>query len=273
MEDNLKNKLTYDRYLKVNELISLQKEESDPVQHDEMLFIIIHQVYELWFKQILHEINFIIESLRKDQIFKVVKAFDRITKIQLVLLKQIDVLETLSPVEFAGFRDHLRPASGFQSHQFRLFEFICGSRDKNYLKFYDHDEEVQNKLKDALNKKSLYDEFLFYLYRNNHKVPKSIIERDYSVNYEFNEDIKNVILSIYKSHENEAILYYLLEKMVEFDENLQLWRYRHVKMVERTIGKKIGTGGGSEGAKYLRSTLNKTFFPELWECRTEIGNY
>jgi tryptophan 2,3-dioxygenase len=272
VEENLKNKLTYDRYLKVNELISLQKEESNPPHHDEMLFIIIHQVYELWFKQILHETNSVIKSLQSDQIFKVIKALDRIIKIQAVLLKQLDVLETLSPVEFAGFRDHLRPASGFQSHQFRLFEYICGTRDKMYLKFYDHDQKAHKKLQDALATKSLYDEFLTYLSRNGFQIPKEVIERDHSINYEYNEDVKNVILSIYNSHEKEATLYYLLEKLIEFDENLQLWRYRHVKMVERTIGKKMGTGG-SEGAQYLRSTLNKSFFPELWECRTEIGTY
>ena len=272
LDSDLENKLTYDKYLKVDELLTLQKEMSNPVHHDEMLFIIIHQTYELWFKQILHELKGIVTNLRKSDLFPVLKSLDRISTIQKILIQQVDIIETLSPVEFAGFRDHLNPASGFQSHQFRLVEYFCGLKNDEYLKYHKHVPHVYSTLEKQLETPSLYDEVLSFLSREGFEIPKTVLERDVKKQYESNPDVLEVIKKVYFNTETHKDLYYLFEKLIEIDENFQLWRFRHVKMVERTIGLKMGTGG-SAGAKYLKTTLPKCFFPELWDVRSEIGTY
>jgi tryptophan 2,3-dioxygenase len=272
LDSDLEHKLTYDKYLKVDELLSLQEEQSDPVHHDEMLFIVIHQAYELWFKQILHELSGVVKNIRKNSLFPVLKSLDRIITIQKVIIKQVDIIETLSPVEFAGFRDHLNPASGFQSHQFRLVEFFCGLKNDEYLKYHKHVPHIYKMLEDQLATPSLYDEVLGFLSRQGFDIPDDILTRDVKKQYQSNDAVLEVIKKVYFNTEDHKELYYLFEKLVEIDENFQIWRFRHVKMVQRTIGMKMGTGG-SPGAQYLMTTLSKTFFPELWDVRSLIGNY
>jgi len=272
LDSDLEHKLTYDKYLKVDELLSLQEEQSQPAHHDEMLFIIIHQSYELWFKQILHEVRGIVRNIRKNEIFPVLKSLDRIITIERIMIQQVDVIETLSPVEFAGFRDSLNPASGFQSHQFRLFEYFCGLKNEDYLKFHKHVPHIVEKLEKQLAEPSLYDEVLHFLSRTGFPVPKEILERDVRTQYESHPEVLEIVKSVYMDIDTHKDIYYLFEKLIELDENVQLWRYRHVKMVQRTIGMKMGTGG-SAGAQYLKTTLPKNFFPELWDVRTEIGTY
>lgn len=272
LDSDLKNKLTYNSYLRIPDLIKLQKEESDPVQHDEMLFIIIHQAYELWFKQILHELDFIEKDIASGNIFSVLKTLKRIHVIQGVLIHQVDILETMSPTDFAKFRDHLNPASGFQSHQFRLFEYRCGLKNDMYLKFHEHDKDIHALLKHTLTLPSLYDQVLKLMSTKGYAIPAELLERDWSVPYTLNKDVLAIVHEVYTKPSEHSEFYSLFENMIELDEKVQLWRSRHVKMVERMIGMKIGTGG-SAGAEYLRSTLPKQFFPELWEVRNLIGTY
>lgn len=272
LDSDLKHKLTYNSYLKIHELISLQQEESDPKQHDEMLFIIIHQAYELWFKQILHELDFVEKDIAAGDIFSVLKTLKRIHVIQGVLIHQVDILETMSPTDFAKFREVLNPASGFQSHQFRLFEYRCGLKNDMYLKFHEHEEATHAELKATLAKPSLYDLVLKLLAEKGYGIPKDVLERDVTQPYQSNEAIVDIVQTIYENPKEHGEFYSLFENMIELDEKVQLWRSRHVKMVERMIGMKMGTGGSS-GAEYLRSTLPKQFFPELWDVRNRIGVY
>lgn len=272
LDSDLKGKLTYNSYLRIPDLIRLQEEESNPKQHDEMLFIIIHQTYELWFKQILHEIDFIEKDIASGDIFSILKTLKRIHVIQGILIHQVDVLETMSPTDFAKFRDHLNPASGFQSHQFRLFEYRCGLKNDMYLKFHAHDKGIHDLLAHSLTLPSLYDLVLQLLAKNGYAIPSELLNRDWSIPYVSNEQVLAVVHEVYKNPKDHGAFYSLFENMIELDERVQLWRSRHVKMVERMIGMKTGTGGSS-GAEYLRSTLPKQFFPELWEVRSLIGSY
>ncbi|MCB0280703.1 MAG: tryptophan 2,3-dioxygenase, partial [Calditrichaeota bacterium] len=239
---------------------------------DEMMFIIIHQTYELWFKQIIHELERLIQLIEAQKISHAYKTVDRIVQIQKVLVQQIDVLNTLSPDEFATFRDNLNPASGFQSHQFRLVEYLCGIKDEQYLVYHRHNPHAYRKLETYLNKKSLYDVFLKFLYDKGFNIPQKMLKKNVSESHQYSEEVKNCFIRIYQEKEEYMALYYLCERLIDMDDHFQLWRFRHIKMVERTIGQKTGTGG-SLGAKYLKSTLEKRFFPELWEMRTEIGTY
>lgn len=261
--------LTYNSYIKVHELLDLQKLESDPPQHDEMLFIIIHQTYELWFKQILHEFNKAVDYLKKDQTVLMLKAMNRIYKIQDVLVSQVDILETMTPNEFNYFRDKLTPASGFQSHQFRQLEYCLGLRNETYLKFYKEDEEAFKILSEAIQGPSIYDEFLKFFARKGLDVPQEVLNRDYSKAYEENDDLAKEMAKIYDDPLKYNELYEVLEVMMNVDQKLLLWRYRHVQMVRRVIGITMGTGG-SMGVQYLQSTFNKLAFPEIWKARQYI---
>lgn len=261
--------LTYNSYIKVHELLDLQKLESDPPQHDEMLFIIIHQTYELWFKQILHEFSKAVDYLKKDQTVLMLKAMNRIYKIQDVLVSQVDILETMTPNEFNYFRDKLTPASGFQSHQFRQLEYLLGLRNDVYLKFYKEDERAHKILSEAIQGPSIYDEFLKFFARKGLAVPKEVLNRDYSKAYEENDDLAKEMAKIYDNPVKYNELYEVLEVMMNVDQKLLLWRYRHVQMVRRVIGITMGTGG-SMGVQYLQSTLNKLAFPEIWKARQYI---
>ncbi len=249
--------LSYGSYLKVDELLGLQQPLSRPAHHDEMLFIVIHQVYELWFKQLLHEIDATMEAIDRDDLLRVAKHFRRIHSIQRLIEQQVDILETMTPQEFNQFRDHLNPASGFQSVQFRELEFACGVRRTDLLKFIELGAEQRGRLERRSREPSLYDRVKALLRRRGFATDSS-------------EEMIESLRQIYSNEAQNYDLYLLLEDLIEFDERFLLWRGRHVRMVERMIGQKHGTGG-SLGAKYLESTLGYRFFPELWDVRTYLG--
>lgn len=250
-------RLSYGSYLHIDELLALQRPLSSPAHHDEMLFIVIHQVYELWFKQVLHEVTAVMRDLDADELLPVGKHFRRIHTIQRLLEQQIDVLETMTPQEFNAFRDHLNPASGFQSIQFRELEFLCGVRREETLKYIETTAEHRARLTRRLKEPSLYD-----------KVKLLLTKRGFST--QTHDDLVTTFRTIYSHPQKNYDLYLLLEDLIEFDERFLLWRGRHVRMVERMIGAKKGTGG-SLGAAYLATTLDQRFFPELWEVRTYLG--
>lgn len=261
--------LTYNSYLKIHDLLDLQKLVSDPPQHDEMLFIVIHQTYELWFKQILHEFDKALQYLDSDQTVLMLKALNRIYKIQDVLVHQVDILETMTPNEFNYFRDKLNPASGFQSHQFRAFEFRLGLKNPTYLKFYTEDPKAKNYLEKLIDKKTIYDHFLEFFSRKGLKIPKEVLDRDYSLAHEENEQVARAFAEVYNEPVKHNELYEVLEVLMNIDQKLLLWRYRHIQMVRRVIGITMGTGG-SMGVDYLSTTLNKHAFPEIWSARKYI---
>jgi tryptophan 2,3-dioxygenase len=251
------DRLSYGSYLKVNELLDLQAPLSRPEHHDEMLFIIIHQVYELWFKQLRHELEATIESLDRDELLRVSKYFRRVHTIQRLLESQVDVLETMTPQEFNAFRDNLNPASGFQSIQFREIEFLCGLRRTETLAHIVMDDAQRARLHALLEAPSLYDH-----------VKALLARRGFAS--ETGAPLIESLRVIYTNAEANYDLYLLLEDLIEFDERFLLWRGRHVRMVERMIGQRTGTGGSS-GAQYLQGTLVHRFFPELWDVRSYLG--
>jgi tryptophan 2,3-dioxygenase len=244
--------LTYASYLRISELLALQARRSDPPEHDEMLFIVIHQVYELWFKQILHELDALSASFASDDVPQVLHTMKRVLTILKTLVAQVDVLETMTPVSFASFRERLESASGFQSRQFRLIEFTLGKRDKL--------------LPGATAAPSVYDAFLSWLSRRGFDIPRDVLERPLLEPLPESAGVRAVLVELYRRHPTER---QVCERLVDFDEGLQEWRYRHVKMVERTIGFKKGTGGSS-GAEYLRQTLFRPLFADLWAIRSEL---
>jgi tryptophan 2,3-dioxygenase len=263
--------VTYGSYLKVRELLSLQTPLTEPKQHDEVLFIIIHQVYELWFKQILHEVKKATAAIDADQVMLFIRTAQRVKTIQSVLTHQVDILETMTPSDFNTFRDRLNPASGFQSWQFRELEFFLGYKEQVYMRFHKHDPVATEALSQALQSPSVYDRFLRLLKRRGFAIPDEVIRRDVSQNYTPNPQVCQEIVKIYKQTDKYYDLYSALEAMIDLDEGVLLWRQRHVAMVERMIGNRRGTGGSS-GVNYLSGTLSKRFFPEIWEARNYIGD-
>lgn len=258
--------LTYSSYLKVHELLNLQQPKSDGPEHDEMLFIIIHQVYELWFKEMLHEMDYLCGRLAADDHWRALHTFRRILTILKVAVRQIDILETMTPVEFLTFRNRLDSASGFQSFQFRELEFALGHKRQGIFQFYADDPVAHAQLENRYQSPTLWDAFLHYLNQNGHPIPTDVLNRDVTHPIEPSLEVQQVLLGVYRTESN---LTRVCERMVDLDEGLQEWRYRHVKMVERTIGTKQGTGGSS-GAQYLKGTLFKPFFPDLWVIRAEL---
>jgi tryptophan 2,3-dioxygenase len=254
---NHTEKLTYNSYLKVDELLSLQDVRSVPPEHDEMLFIVVHQVHELWFKQMLHEIEALMTHMAAGDLLKVQKNFRRVHSIQRLLEQQVDVLETMTPQEFNAFRDRLDPASGFQSAQFREIEFIGGLRKTGYLSHLEPTSDERARLELRLSQPTLYDRLKELLARRGFAVDPS-------------GALLDSLQTIYERSSDLYDLYLLLEDYIEFDERFLIWRGRHVRMVERMIGMKPGTGG-SLGVPYLERTLEKRFFPELWQVRTRLG--
>ncbi|HXG82876.1 MAG TPA: tryptophan 2,3-dioxygenase family protein [Pyrinomonadaceae bacterium] len=248
--------LSYNKYLKVPELISLQETLSDPQSHDELLFIVIHQTYELWFKQILHEIDATVKWLNENRPFRANHSLRAVVGIEKVLVTQIHILESMAQIGFLEFRDKLNPASGFQSMQFRELEFVSGAKDENLLKFFADDEFAAKRLTERFNQPSLADAFWKLLEINGFSV-------------ETNDERVFSIVEILTNPEQNAEMFNMQDLLVEHDENIALWRYHHVLMVERMMGMKRGTGG-SDGADYLKTTLSKRFFPELWEARTHL---
>lgn len=255
MSDYGKNPLlSYNKYLKVPELIELQETLSEPTSHDELLFIVIHQTYELWFKQILHEIDATRGWLREGRAFRVNHSLRAVTVIEKVMVGQIHVLESMAQIGFLEFRDKLNPASGFQSMQFRELEFVSGAKDEAILKTFADDEYAFPKLTKRFEEPSLADEFWALLGRNSFDV--STIDARTAA-----------IVEILTHPETYPDFFNMQDLLIEHDENIALWRYHHVLMVERMLGMKRGTGG-SDGAGYLRTTLSKKFIPEIWEART-----
>lgn len=266
-----KDAVTYESYLRVKDLLTLQRTLSSPAEHDETLFIIIHQVYELWFKQILHELALCQVELERGELMRVMHALKRIDAIQKVLIHQVDILETMPPDDFARFRAHLNPASGFQSFQFREVEFRLGLKNPAYLKFYKHDAEATARLEKALAEPTLYDAFFKLLAKRGYNVPQSVLKRDVTKAYESNAEILELFLTFYRNPYQHSDLYVASEHLLDLDEQFILWRYRHLAMVQRMIGDLPGTGGSS-GAGYLASTLKKRIFPEIWEVRNHLGS-
>ena len=262
---------TYATYLKVSELLDLQQPLTIPAQHDEMLFIIIHQVYELWFKQILHETKRAIHAVATDQLLMFSRVASRIKTIQTILTSQVEILETMTPIDFNAFRDRLNPASGFQSYQFRELEYRLGAKEPAYLRFHAHDPKATAILTQALNEPGLYDHFLQLLARRGFALPTELLQRDVSTPYQASEAVLAAAVKIYREADRYYDLYSALESLIDLDEGLLLWRQRHVAMVERMIGNRRGTGGSS-GVKYLSQTLSKRFFPEIWDARNWLGD-
>jgi len=258
--------LTYSTYLKLDELLSLQKPLSDGPEHDETLFIVIHQVYELWFKELIHELDYLKVLLARGDAPRSLHTLKRVLTILKVAVHQIDVLETMTPLEFLSFRARLESGSGFQSFQFREFEFLLGAKEPRALDRYEPGSEPRRRLEKRLAESTVWDAFVHYLAKAGHPVPKSALERDVRLGAAPNPELQPVLISIYRSDPAASTL---CERFVDLDEGVQEWRYRHVKMVERTIGTKAGTGG-SAGAQYLKTTLDRPVFPDLWQIRAYL---
>jgi tryptophan 2,3-dioxygenase len=256
--------LTYTSYLALDEILGAQRPRSD--EHDEILFIIVHQVYELWFKEFLHEFAHLQGLLEEGRGPQALSTLKRILTILKLVVAQIDTIETLTPVQFLSFRDRLESASGFQSAQFRELEAVLGRRDRSVLRAYEEGTEEYRRIEAALARPSVYDSFLHYLALRDYDVPRGVLERDVTLPVEEAEGVHTAVLAAYRDDGEAA---QVCERFVDLDEGFQEWRYRHVKMVERTIGSRPGTGG-SGGAAYLRTTLHKPFFPDLWSVRSEL---
>lgn len=266
---NLAGEMDYGGYLDLGRILNAQHPRSDPPHHDEMLFIIQHQTSELWLKLVIHELRAAIRHLAADNPSPCMKILARVKQIQRQLFEQWSVLETLTPSEYTEFRDVLGQASGFQSHQYRLVEFLLGNKHAGMLRLFEHQPEVHAELEQVLNAPSLYDEFLRYLARAGHAVPADRIERDWSRPYHKSEALVPVLVEVYRHPNRYWSEYALCERLVDIEESFQLWRFRHMKTVERIIGHKSGTGGSS-GVEFLRRALSLTFFPELLDVRTHL---
>jgi tryptophan 2,3-dioxygenase len=263
-EKEFESALTYSSYLAVDELLGLQRPLSEGPEHDEMLFIIIHQTYELWFKQLIHEFTAAQQSLEQGDTHRSLAILGRIRTILKVCVTQIDILETMTPLQFNAFRGYLASSSGFQSAQFRKVEAILGRRDSRMSGHLAPKD--QQEIAAITSRKSLWDSTLAYLNHRGHGIPNHILNRDVSTHFESNEEIQEILLAVHK-HDPESAM--VCERLVDIDEGLQEWRYRHVKMVERTIGSKTGTGGSS-GVEYLASTLFAPVFADLWKIRSRF---
>lgn len=258
--------LTYGDYLKLDSLLELQEAKSSPPEHDEMLFIVIHQVYELWFKLVLHELEKVKADFSANNLFGAIHTFKRVRTILKTLVGQLDILETMTPMSFASFRDRLETASGFQSMQFRELEFVLGYKRKAVLKYHDATLPSFELLNRRLEDSSVVDHFYEFLGHRGVAIPDDLRRRDRSQPNTANAAVQDGLLHLYKSHPDLAILF---ELMTDFDEGLQEWRYRHVKVVERTIGSKQGTGG-SPGVPFLKESLFMPVFPDLWAIRHRL---
>jgi tryptophan 2,3-dioxygenase len=264
MSSEYDSALTYTSYLQVDELLQLQKPLSEGPEHDEMLFIIIHQTYELWFKQLLHEFEAAAKALESGDSHYALALLGRIRTIMKVCVTQVDILETMTPLQFNAFRGYLSSSSGFQSAQFRKVEAILGRRDS---KMAGHlPPAMQDEIAAITEKNSIWDSFLVYVAGRGFVIPAEVLNRSKSVAYESNIAVQDSLLELHRSDAEAAMV---SERLLDIDEGIQEWRYRHVKMVERTIGAKMGSGGSS-GVKYLASTLFNPVFKDLWEIRSRF---
>ena len=266
MHDTPDAAVTYEGYLHLDTLLSLQQPRSDGPEHDEMLFIVIHQVYELWFKELLHELDRVATLLRTDEPHRAQHTLKRVLTILKVLVAQLDILETMTPLEFLSFRARLEAASGFQSHQFRQIEFLLGAKNEAAVARLPEGSQGRLALERRYREPTLWDSFLHYLSREGYPVPASHVARDLTKRIEATPEMQEILLDVYRRDAKTAEI---CERLVDLDEGFEEWRYRHVRMVERTIGTKPGTGG-SRGASYLRTTLGRTLFPDLWEIRMRL---
>ncbi len=256
--------LTYSSYLAVDELLELQRPVSEGPEHDEMLFIIIHQSYELWFKQLIHEIKCAAQDMEEGSTYRALATLGRIRTILKVCVSQVDILETLTPLQFSSFRNRLASSSGFQSAQFRIVEALFGRRDVKMAAHLPPHEQEKISLITA--QRSLWDSALVYINGRGFPIPHQYLERDFSEHYAPNTEVQSALIALHKEDPEGAML---CERLLDIDEGLQEWRYRHVKMVERTIGHKTGTGGSS-GVSYLSSTLFNPVFADLWQIRDQL---
>jgi tryptophan 2,3-dioxygenase len=268
---DLRGRLTYAGYLDLERLLAAQHPRSRPEHHDELLFIVQHQTSELWMKLIIHELDAVLGFLAGDRLGPAQKGLARVKQIQRQLFEQWGVLATLTPSEYVKFRGVLGDASGFQSLQYRIIEFQLGNKHRGMLEVFAHAPDDQARLRAVLESPSLYDEFLRLLARRGYPVPASAVERDWSEPHRRRADLLPVFKAIYEAPEADWESYELCEELVDVEESFQLWRFRHMKTVERIIGYKRGTGGSS-GVGFLRRALDLTFFPELLDVRTEIGS-
>lgn len=258
--------ITYAHYLKLDALLHLQQPRSEAPEHDEMLFIVIHQVYELWFKQLLHEFDHLMALLNAGETPSVLHTFKRVLTILKTLVAQVDILETMTPLDFLSFRDRLESSSGFQSAQFREMEFVLGYKRREATERYFDQPAVRARLETRLQSPSLWQTFLNYLAARGVPVPPADLNRDATLATTASAGVQTVLVPVYRQRPDLA---QVCERLVDLDEGLQEWRYRHVKMVERTIGAKPGTGG-SLGSAYLKGTLFQPLFPDLWAIRSEL---
>jgi tryptophan 2,3-dioxygenase len=267
---DLEGRMTYAGYLHLDRLLSAQEPLSTPPHHDEMLFIVQHQVSELWIKLLIHELRAAIAHLQRDELGPCQKIFARCKAVLRQLTEMWSVLETLTPSEYMEFRHILGPSSGFQSAQYRTMEFLLGNKNAAMLKVFAHDADAAATLRDALEAPGLYDEVLAFLARTGHAVPDECLQRDWSRPHVFNAALVPMLERIYADSERYWVEYQLCEDLVDLETQFQLWRFRHMRTVMRIIGFKRGTGGSS-GVGFLKQALELTFFPELFEVRTVIG--
>jgi tryptophan 2,3-dioxygenase len=266
---DFRERMSYGSYLHLDTLLSAQVPVSDPEHHDEMLFIIQHQTSELWLKLVLHELLAARDMLARDELQPALNALARVKHIQRTLTEQWSVLATLTPSEYAEFRSFLATSSGFQSWQYRAVEFVLGNKNADMVPVFDHHPEAQEMLRELLHEPSLYDEFLGYLHRQGHEVPAELLERDWTQPHRFCADLVPTFTRIYEHSHEHWMAYEACEELIDVEDNFQLWRFRHLRTVERIIGSKRGTGGSS-GVPFLRKALDLTFFPELYAVRSEI---
>ena len=255
--------LTYTSYLGLEAILGAQRPKSD--EHDEILFIVVHQVYELWFKVLIHELGYLQRMLKRGNETRAFATLKRVLTILKLVVAQLDVIETMTPVQFLAFRERLESSSGFQSGQFRELEAILGRRDPGVLTAYHEGSVDYEKVKTAMERPSVYDSFLRYVADKGYEVPAEVLERDVTQPVQESKGVQAALIQAYRDDAEPA---QVAERLVDVDEGLMEWRYHHVKMVERTIGMRVGTGG--YGAEYLRSTLHKPFFPDLWAVRSEL---
>lgn len=271
IERDLDGRMTYAGYLRLDTLLSAQQPLSQPPYHDEMLFIVQHHVAELWLKLVIHELSAALQFLRDDRTDPCLKVLARVKQIQRQLFEQWAVLETMTPHEYLAFRDTLGPSSGFQSVQYRTVEFLLGNKNADMLAVFAHDPAAAQALRDVLDAPSLYDEVLRWLARRGHAVPQAILQRDVSQPWRREEALLPVFKRIYEAPEAFWAEFHMCETLMDIEESFQLWRFRHMKAVERIIGHRRGTGGSS-GVSFLKKALDLEFFPELLEVRTVLGS-
>ncbi len=258
--------LTYSSYLHLDQLLQLQVPRSNPVEHDEMLFIIVHQAYELWFKLQLHELEKIRRDFLENHEYGAIATFKRCRTIMKVMVEQVDIVETLTPMSFNSFRDRLETASGFQSSQFREMEFLLGYKRADMLRFQQPGTPAYEALVRRLEQPSVVDAFYVFLEQHGVAIPEELRQKDVTLPTAPNESVAAGVLRLYKTQPDLEILF---ELMTDFDEGFQEWRYRHIKLVERSIGSKKGTGG-SLGVEFLKKSLFSPVFPDLWAIRHEL---